>query len=211
MVFPPMKSSDEHIHGPGAAQGVLQTLITNHPRVKARRAVDIGSGKPSSLIHTLIPGAAPGGWTAHLATVAERVIAVDPAALAPEVAALPNVTHLRKQSAAALDDIRRLAPGGADLLVRPSSFAAVVVEFLFVTACDMVPGPATCRGTGYTKRRSSLSAAAARVLLAQAVLLLSCLAVHCWARAELVCHHASSHVSRQWTHTEPSLPRRCAT
>lgn len=68
---------------------------------------------------TLVPGAAPGGWTAHLATVAERVIAVDPAALAPEVAALPNVTHLRKQSVAALDDIRRLAPGGADLLVRP--------------------------------------------------------------------------------------------
>ena len=53
--------------------------------------------------------------------MADRVIAVDPAALAPEVAALPNVTHLRMQSVAALADIRRLAPDGADLLARPAA------------------------------------------------------------------------------------------
>lgn len=63
-------------------------------------------------------GAAPGGWTAHLATQADLVLAVDPAALAPEVAALPNVEHVRCNAWDALPLLRRLAPGGADLLVR---------------------------------------------------------------------------------------------
>ncbi|NIM07219.1 MAG: hypothetical protein GTO55_11250, partial [Armatimonadetes bacterium] len=40
-------------------------------------------------------GAAPGGWTIHLASLAKEVLAVDPADLAPEVEALENVIHLR--------------------------------------------------------------------------------------------------------------------
>ena len=40
-------------------------------------------------------GAAPGGWTAHLALSAKEVYAVDPADLAPVIEALPNVVHLR--------------------------------------------------------------------------------------------------------------------
>ncbi len=40
-------------------------------------------------------GAAPGGWTRLLAQRGLRVIAVDPAALDPRVAVLPNVTHIR--------------------------------------------------------------------------------------------------------------------
>lgn len=62
-------------------------------------------------------GAAPGGWSAHLATLAQRVLAVDPAALAPEVLALPNVVHLRCHAADAAADIRLLVPDGVDLMV----------------------------------------------------------------------------------------------
>jgi 23S rRNA (cytidine2498-2'-O)-methyltransferase len=47
-------------------------------------------------------GAAPGGWTWALAKLGARVVAIDKAALAPAVAALPNV-EWRGQSAFALD------------------------------------------------------------------------------------------------------------
>ena len=43
-------------------------------------------------------GAAPGGWTKVLAEEGAEVLAVDPAELAPEVLALPNVRHLRVHS-----------------------------------------------------------------------------------------------------------------
>jgi 23S rRNA (cytidine2498-2'-O)-methyltransferase len=55
-------------------------------------------------------GAAPGGWTWALARLGARVIAIDKAPLAPEVAALPGVTW-REGSAFAL------APEPADWLV----------------------------------------------------------------------------------------------
>ncbi len=58
-------------------------------------------------------GAAPGGWTAVLATLASRVVAVDPAELDPRVARLPNVRHIR----ASADDIGALAcEGGFDII-----------------------------------------------------------------------------------------------
>ncbi|KAK9846554.1 hypothetical protein WJX81_006499 [Elliptochloris bilobata] len=90
-----------------------------HKLQEALRALRGGacSRAPLRLGTVVDVGAAPGGWTAHLATMAERVIAIDPAALAPEVAALPNVTHLHARSEDALADILRLAPQGADLLV----------------------------------------------------------------------------------------------
>ena len=47
-------------------------------------------------------GAAPGGWTWVLAGLGARVVSVDKAALAPGVAAMPGVDHLR-QSAFALE------------------------------------------------------------------------------------------------------------
>ncbi|MBR4941097.1 MAG: methyltransferase domain-containing protein [Clostridia bacterium] len=43
-------------------------------------------------------GAAPGGWTRVLAEKSFSVVAVDPALLSPEVAALKNVTHYRGTS-----------------------------------------------------------------------------------------------------------------
>ena len=43
-------------------------------------------------------GAAPGGWTARLVERGAKVVAVDPAALAPELARHPRVTHLRQSA-----------------------------------------------------------------------------------------------------------------
>mmetsp|Transcript_27343 Transcript_27343/g.73948 ORF Transcript_27343/g.73948 Transcript_27343/m.73948 type:complete len:283 (-) Transcript_27343:698-1546(-) len=43
-------------------------------------------------------GAAPGSWTSYLAATAELVVAIDPAELSPDVAALPNVHHLKMMS-----------------------------------------------------------------------------------------------------------------
>jgi 23S rRNA (cytidine2498-2'-O)-methyltransferase len=43
-------------------------------------------------------GAAPGGWTRVLSGLGAQVLAVDPAELHPEVAARPNVVHLRRRA-----------------------------------------------------------------------------------------------------------------
>ncbi|KAJ9523830.1 hypothetical protein QJQ45_020031, partial [Haematococcus lacustris] len=53
---------------------------------------------PQLLGQAIDVGAAPGSWTAYLARRCRRVVAVDPADLAPEVLALPNVHHLRMNS-----------------------------------------------------------------------------------------------------------------
>jgi 23S rRNA (cytidine2498-2'-O)-methyltransferase len=56
-------------------------------------------------------GAAPGGWTRVLADAGMEVVAVDPADLAPQVAALPGVTHVRVRAEDFASD------GAFDLLV----------------------------------------------------------------------------------------------
>lgn len=64
--------------------------------------------RPAPGARCLDLGASPGGWTWVLAKLGARVIAVDKAPLAPEVAALPGV-ELHRQSAFALDP-RALGP-----------------------------------------------------------------------------------------------------
>jgi tRNA(Ser,Leu) C12 N-acetylase TAN1 len=49
-------------------------------------------------------GSAPGGWAAVLAGLVSEVVAVDPAELDSEVAALPNVRHVKSRAEALLDD-----------------------------------------------------------------------------------------------------------
>lgn len=59
-----------------------------------------------------------GGWTQVLARHAQRVIAVDPAAMDPRVAQLPSVTHLACKAEDAVERIHELAgASGIDLLV----------------------------------------------------------------------------------------------
>ena len=107
-------------------------------------------------------GAAPGGWTRQMAARGLQVVAVDPAALDPRVAALPGVTHIRRTLQAAkiggefdvlvndmrmdaadsarlmLDAARRLRPGGIGVMTLklPAKGRAAVQEQL---SCDLKP------------------------------------------------------------------------
>ncbi len=62
---------------------------------KIREAIEAFNVEVKPDYEVLDLGAAPGGWTKVLAGTARRVVAVDPAALEPEVEKLPNVLHLR--------------------------------------------------------------------------------------------------------------------
>lgn len=63
-------------------------------------------------------GAAPGGWTAQLARSMHLVAAVDPAELDTQVAALPNVVHIKAKSEDATDQIKAaVGEHGVDLVV----------------------------------------------------------------------------------------------
>jgi FtsJ-like methyltransferase len=61
-------------------------------------------------------GAAPGGWTQFLAGLSTQVVAIDPADLDPDVAALPNVKHFKCTSEVAAPLLLGLSEGRADLL-----------------------------------------------------------------------------------------------
>lgn len=55
-------------------------------------------------------GAAPGAWTASLARRFERVFAVDPAPMDPQVLALENVTHIQKKAEDSVGEVRAQLP-----------------------------------------------------------------------------------------------------
>lgn len=65
----------------------------NRAEAKLREALKAFGVVVDSTTRALDLGAAPGGWTKVLAAHGAQVVAVDPADLAPEVAALPNVAH----------------------------------------------------------------------------------------------------------------------
>lgn len=73
-------------------------------------------------------GASPGGWTRVLATFGGSVTAVDKAALAPSVAAMPNVT-LRQESAFALppEPVDWLC---SDIIAYPDRLLALVKRWI---------------------------------------------------------------------------------
>eukprot|EP00884_Botryococcus_braunii_P006350 jgi/Botrbrau1/15716/Bobra.4_1s0086.1 len=88
-------------------------------------ALDLGAHNlPPFFLHYLLPPpspgwvsrAAPGGWTQFLAGRSQQVVAIDPADLDAEVAALPNVAHLKCTSDVALSSLLAMAEGRADLL-----------------------------------------------------------------------------------------------
>jgi len=73
-------------------------------------------------------GAAPGGWTRVLASLADNVVAVDPADLDPSVKTLPNVVHLKCKAEEIPSDM-----GDFDLIVNdmnldPAESARIMVD-----------------------------------------------------------------------------------
>lgn len=81
-------------------------------------------------------GAAPGGWSWALQRMGARVVSVDKAALAPAVAALPNLEH-RRESAFALDP-HALGPVDwlcADIACYPARLFGLVERWLAAGTC----------------------------------------------------------------------------
>lgn len=80
-------------------------------------------------------GAAPGGWSYHLAKHTKMVIAIDPAKLSPELM-LPNVHHVKLKSELAGKHVGALLGNGkADMLVadmnqHPDTIVAAVKPLL---------------------------------------------------------------------------------
>jgi len=85
----------------------------NRSELKLREALAAFDVATDESMRALDVGAAPGGWTTVLAERVGEVIAVDPGDLAPEVAELPNVRHLKAHA----EDIELEDVGPVDLLV----------------------------------------------------------------------------------------------
>jgi 23S rRNA (cytidine2498-2'-O)-methyltransferase len=81
-------------------------------------------------------GASPGGWSWALARMGARVVSVDKAPLAPEVALLPGIEH-RLESAFALDP-RTFGPVDwlfSDVVCYPPRLLALIERWLAAGAC----------------------------------------------------------------------------
>ena len=72
-------------------------------------------------------GAAPGGWTKHLATSAGRVVAVDPADLHHSILEYENVTHLRCRAEEVQRDIGPFHLITNDMNISPRESAEIMV------------------------------------------------------------------------------------
>jgi len=119
----------------------------NRAELKLREALKAFAIEPQPAWRALDLGAAPGGWSRVLAGLVAEVIAVDPADLDPEVAALPNVRHLRSKIETLdlrsighvdllVDDMNKEGPDSAALLasaaplLSPGAPAVLTVKFM---------------------------------------------------------------------------------
>lgn len=110
------------------------TWLKEHPRA-GETCVDLGS--------------APGGWTWALATLGARVISVDKAPLAPEVAALPGVEFLR-QSAFAIhpDSVGSVAWLVCDVACYPARLLGLLERWLAAGTAERIVATVKLQGSG---------------------------------------------------------------
>lgn len=111
-------------------------------------------------------GSAPGGWAAVLAESAREVVAVDPADLDEQIAALPNLRHLRcrAEELTARDDL--LGPFDlmtCDMNVEPQQAAATMCAL----AALLRPGAPAVMTVKYVTRRRRWHEREARQKLAE--------------------------------------------
>jgi 23S rRNA (cytidine2498-2'-O)-methyltransferase len=104
----------------------------NRAERKLREALQVFGLTVAPGMRALDLGAAPGGWTKVLAEEGAEVLAVDPAELDPEVAALPNVTHFRGHSEdlLGLPDLGRFALLTNDMNLDPAESAGIVLPLV---------------------------------------------------------------------------------
>ena len=95
---------------------------------KIREALETFNIKIGPDFEVLDLGAAPGGWTKVLASSAKRVVAVDPAALSPEVERLPNVVHSRCRAEETPRDLGMFDLVTNDMNLAPAESARIMVD-----------------------------------------------------------------------------------
>jgi tRNA(Ser,Leu) C12 N-acetylase TAN1 len=94
---------------------------------KLKEAIEAFNVEVKPNYEVLDLGAAPGGWTKILASLAKKVVAVDPADLSPEVASLPNVVHLRCKAETIPADSGLFDLVTNDMNIAPSESARIMV------------------------------------------------------------------------------------
>ncbi len=95
-------------------------------------------------------GAAPGGWTGVLASIASEVVAIDPADLDPRVVALPNVRHVCARADAV--DVRQLGEFDlmtCDMNLDPTESAEIMCRL----ATTLKPGASAIMTIKYMTRQ----------------------------------------------------------
>jgi 23S rRNA (cytidine2498-2'-O)-methyltransferase len=107
----------------------------NRAELKLREALKAFAIEPAPAWRALDIGAAPGGWSRVLASLVAEVIAVDPADLDPEVAALPNVRHLRCKAESL--DLQSIGP--VDLLVDDMNKEGPESAAILAAAAPLLP------------------------------------------------------------------------
>ncbi|MCD6089620.1 methyltransferase domain-containing protein [Candidatus Bathyarchaeota archaeon] len=95
---------------------------------KIREAIKIFGLEIKRDFRVLDLGAAPGGWTKVLASLAGKVVAVDPADLNSSVKALPNVTYLKCKAEEIPKNIGRFDLIVNDMNLDPSESARIMVN-----------------------------------------------------------------------------------
>jgi 23S rRNA (cytidine2498-2'-O)-methyltransferase len=96
---------------------------------KLVEACEVFGLEPAGPARAVDLGAAPGGWTRHLAQRGLEVTAVDPAQLDPRVMALPNVRHARMR---AENFVTQQPPASIDWLVNDMRIDAFEAAQLLV-------------------------------------------------------------------------------
>ena len=94
---------------------------------KIREAIDVFNVIIEEDFEVLDLGAAPGGWTKVLSSLARRVVAVDPADFDPEVASFPNVVHLKCRAEQISENVGRFHLITNDMNLDPSESARIIV------------------------------------------------------------------------------------
>ena len=110
------------------------TRPLNRAELKLREALEAFGIEPGAAWRALDVGAAPGGWTKVLAETVAEVVAVDPAALDPAVAALPNVRHLRCRA----EGLDSQDVGPVDLLVNDMNIAGADSAAVMCSLADLL-------------------------------------------------------------------------
>ncbi len=95
---------------------------------KIKEALETFDMKIGPDFEVLDLGAAPGGWTKVLGSSAKRVVAVDPAALSPDIEMLPNVVHLRCRAEEIPPDLGIFDLVTNDMNLAPAESARIMVN-----------------------------------------------------------------------------------